>query len=116
MNKKTIVISIIVFLLSTVIVVIGKHPYSIYAKMIGINDYKNNPKEVYRVYLEGKSLGLIDSKSKLEKYIDSKQEELKNKYNVKKVYAPSDLKIVKEITYDEEIKNIEDIVQNHQLF
>ena len=111
MNKKTIVISIIVFLLSTVIVVIGKNPYSIYAKMIGINDYKNNLREVYRVYLEGKSLGLIDSKSKLEKYIDTKQEELKKKYNVKKVYAPSDLKIVKEITYDEEISDVEKIYE-----
>ena len=31
------------------------------------------PKSVYRVYLEGKSLGLINSKKELEDYIDKKQ-------------------------------------------
>ena len=109
MSKKSILITIIVFLLSCLIVIVGRHPYSTYAKMIGINDYKGNPQELYRIYLSGKSLGVIKSKRQLEKYIDEKQEELKKKFNVKKVYAPNDLKIVKEITYDEEITTVEDI-------
>ena len=67
------------------------------------------PKTVYRVYLKGKSLGVIESKEELEKYIDKKQQEIKKKYNVKKVYVPTDLEITKEITYKENIKTIEEI-------
>ncbi len=66
-------------------------------------NYRKEPKECYRVYLEGKSLGLISSKTDLEQHIDKEQEALKEKYQVKKVYPPKDLDIVKEITYDEKI-------------
>ena len=69
----------------------------------------NEPQQVYRVYLKGKSLGLIKSKEDLNKYIDKKQEIIKGKYGVKKVYAPSDLKIVKEITYSNDILSTEEI-------
>lgn len=61
------------------------------------------PKEVYRVYLSGKPLGLIESKEELEDYIDQEQELLKKKYNVDKVYLPKDLDIVKEVTYEDQI-------------
>ena len=37
------------------------------------------PKEVYRVYIKGKSLGLIKSKQALEKYIDKEQNSIKEK-------------------------------------
>ena len=40
------------------------------------------PQEVYRVYLKGKSLGLIEDKEDLEQYIDKEQEKIKNKYEV----------------------------------
>lgn len=70
---------------------------------------KNNPKEVYRVYLKGDSLGLIESKEELENYIDKKQEKIKKKYGVKKVYIPEDLDIEKEITYYGKILSIEKI-------
>ena len=107
MDKKSIFISFIVFIFSCLILIIGMHPYSIYAKIIGINDYGNNPRELYKVYLAGEALGVIESKQELEDY--SKQQQLKDKYNVSKVYAPSDLKIMKEITYDEEIATVEEI-------
>ena len=67
------------------------------------------PQEVYRVYLKGKSLGLIENKEKLEQYIDREQEKIKNKYKVDKVYAPEDLKIEKEITYQEKISTTKQI-------
>ena len=70
-----------------------------------------NPKTVYRVYLEGKSIGLIKSKIELEDYIDKKQDEIKKKYGVKKVYAPSELDIEKEITFSENIDTVEDIYE-----
>ena len=49
------------------------------------------PQKVYRVYLKGDSLGIIKSKTELEDYINEKQIEIKKKYDVDKVYIPSDL-------------------------
>ncbi len=67
------------------------------------------PHQVYRVYLKGKSIGLIESKQALEDYIDQEQKDLKEKYHVDKVYTPEDLDIIKEITYDEKITSTERI-------
>ena len=53
----------------------------------GFTDIKTEPQTVYRVYLKGESLGIIKSKKSLEEYIDKKQEEIKKKYNVSKVYV-----------------------------
>ena len=36
------------------------------------------PETLYRVYLNGKSIGLIRSKEELEKYIDKKQNQIKD--------------------------------------
>ena len=72
------------------------------------------PRQVYRVYLKGKSLGLIESKENLENYIDEAQKTLKEKYDVKKVYAPVDLDVEQEITYDEKISTTENIYNRIQ--
>lgn len=77
----------------------------------GFTSISMEPKKVYRVYLKGESLGIINSKEDLENYIDKKQEEIKKKYNVKKVYVPSELDIVKEITYKENIKTTKEIYE-----
>lgn len=75
----------------------------------GFTNVNQTPKTVYRVYLKGKALGAIKSKTSFENYIDEKQEEIKKKYNVKKVYTPVDLDIVKEITFDSTIKTNKEI-------
>ncbi len=75
----------------------------------GYTSFNANPQTVYRVYLKGKSLGIIESKDSFEDYIDQKQEEIKTKYSVKKVYVPSDLDIVKEITFETDIKSNQEI-------
>lgn len=75
----------------------------------GFTKAKFEPKTVYRVYLKGKSIGMIRSKEELEQYINKKQDEIKTKYNVKKVYLPADLDISKEITYKDDIQSIEEI-------
>ena len=67
------------------------------------------PKTVYRVYLKGKSLGLIKSKKALEDYIDEKQQEIKEEYGVDKVYAPENIDIIKEITFNEDITSVKKI-------
>ena len=79
---------------------------------VKLNNFSNKyyeAHEVYRVYLEGKSIGLINSKKNLEKLIDKEQEKIKLQYNVDKVYIPKGLEIQKETTYSNNIKKEEDI-------
>lgn len=109
MSKKGIAATLLAFMISLAIMGIGSHPETRFSKLLGINLSNATPRELYRVYLAGDSLGVIESRDELEKYIDSKQEAIKNQYKVDKVYAPNDLKIVKEITYNEKISSIGDI-------
>jgi len=98
-NKKTIFFLLIGIVISTLIV------------MVTTTYDFSKPQSVYRVYLKGKSVGLIKSKTKLEDYIDSEQTALKRKYQVDKVYAPTDLDIEKEITYKKNIKSTKQIYE-----
>ncbi len=96
MNKKNKLITIGILLVSLVCTV-------------GFSVKLTAPKTVYRVYLKGKSLGLIESKKELEEYIDTRQQLIKEKYGVNKVYAPEDLDIVKEITFNSDITSVNKI-------
>ena len=98
MNKKRKVLAIILLILISIL-------------STGFTTISNKPNEVYRVYLKGKSLGIIKSKTSLEKYIDEKQKEIKEKYKVKKVYIPTELDIIKEITYERNLKTNEEIYE-----
>lgn len=69
----------------------------------------NEPKDVYRVYLDGEVIGVISSKEELENYIDTEQQELKDYYNVDTVYKPLGLEINRYITYQKNIDDVEDI-------
>ena len=97
MNYKIIITVIIALVISTVLVFIIPKEETI------------NPKSVYRVYLAGKSVGLIEDKDSLDAYIDNEQQTLKEKYNADKVYAPEDLEIVKDVTYNENISTTSEI-------
>ena len=97
MNVKTIITITIALIISLVIMVIMPKEETL------------TPKSVYRVYLAGKSVGLIDNKNSLDEYIDKEQQTLKDKYNADKVYAPEDLEIVKDVTYNENISTTEEI-------
>ena len=77
----------------------------------GFTRFSATPQDLYRVYLKGESLGLIKSKKELEDYINKEQKEIKKKYNVKKVYAPADLDIVKETKFDRNIKSVKSIYE-----
>lgn len=70
-----------------------------------------NPIDLYRVYLNGKNIGVIESKHKLEKYINEKQKELREKYSVKTVYAPKGLYISEYKSYNANVSNEEDIYE-----
>ena len=73
---------------------------------------KNNnrePRTVYTVYLDGKTIGNLASKKSFDEYINVKEEELKNKYKVDKVYTPDGVEIKKNFTYDNIISSDEQI-------
>ena len=93
MNKaKTFIYVFISILISLFVVVI-------------INGNKKDiyPNEVYKVYIDGKFIGAIKSKKALEKYIDKEQKNLKEEYEVDKVYIPNGIDIEKSVTYDGKI-------------
>lgn len=64
------------------------------------------PIEVYQVYLNGDKIGLITSKDELLNLIDTEQSEIKDKYDVDKVYPPDGLDIKKVYTYNENITDV----------
>jgi len=107
MNVKTIILTVIALIISFLLVIFDKSPRVNYQLTTDVR--KEQAKLVYRVYLGGNSLGLIESKDELEKYIDNGQTEIKNKYKVDKVYAPNDLDIVKEYTYDNNLSTASEI-------
>ena len=104
MSKKTLLLTLIAAILSAVMVYMGSNSATC-AKLLGINTINTTPKQLYRVYLGGESIGLIKSIDELETFIDEKQTELKAKYNVDKVYVPNDLDVVQDITYNEKTEN-----------
>ena len=98
MNKKEKIVIVLIMILSIFITT-------------GFSNVSKTPKTAYRVYLKGESLGLIKSKKSLEEYIDKEQSAIKQKFNVDKVYVPSDLDIKKEITYSNDIKTNQQIYE-----
>lgn len=98
MKKKTIFLVILALLLSSTVFLFG------YNKV-------EPPKTVYKVYLDGRAIGLINSKAELEAYIDQEQNEIKDKYGVDKVYLPNNLDIEREKTYSNEINSVEEIYE-----
>ena len=66
MDKKNILIVIIVFLLSCLLLVIGSNPNTLSAKILGLESKVESPRQLYNVYLAGKSIGIIESKEALE--------------------------------------------------
>lgn len=83
--------------------------------LIPLFDFKAHaselPQDLYRVYLNGKTIGIIKSKDKLEEYINEEQKDLKEEYGVDKVYLPKGLYISEYKTYSASIMKEEDIYQ-----
>ena len=67
------------------------------------------PNEVYQVYLDGKKIGLIQSKDSLLKLIDKEQANIKAEFNVDKVYPPTNINIEKTFTYNKKLTDTEEI-------
>ncbi len=71
----------------------------------------DDPRIYYNVYLESELIGTISSKEELEKYIDEKGKELKDKYKVDKIYAPNNLEIIKSVSFNKKIDTVADIYE-----
>ncbi len=79
---------------------------SVAAFFMGVTSKEEgNPLSLYQVYLNGEDIGLIKSKETLLNLIDEEQRELKEKYDVDKVYPPSGLDIQPIVTYDFNVKD-----------
>ena len=81
--------------------------------------YELSPKNVYKVYLDGKVIGNIKNKKDLEDYINSEQQELKEKYKVNKVYIPTGVDIQKCTTYEKKVlsaKQVHNIIKKEKPF
>lgn len=99
MKIKNIVFLFIAILISGLLVIMVKNE----------NKKYNEPIVGYRIYLEGKPIGLIKSNDELNNYINIQQEKLKDKYHVDTIYIPNDINIVKELTYEKNIDSVQSI-------
>lgn len=98
MNKNTILYFFLAIIVGAAVFFVGYERVEV-------------PKQVYKVYLDGKEIGLIKSKDELEDYIDKEQNEIKEKFGVNKVYLPNNLDIEKTKTYTDNINSVEEIYE-----
>lgn len=78
--------------------------------LLGFNKGNNNVLEtIYNVYLDGELIGTIESESDFRDFINKKEEDIKNKYNVDTVYTPNGVEIKEEITYKSKINTNEEV-------
>ena len=100
MSKKNVLSVIIALILSLGITILTNSE----------NIFKNKiPTESYRVYLKGELIGLIKSEDELNNYINDKQQDIKEKYGVNKVYIPNDINVVKDITYENNLTSVSSV-------
>lgn len=96
MQNRKVNMGLVVFTIFVSLVVI----------LLSFSTFKpNEPMTVYTVYLDGKSIGSITSKDTFNEYVNSKEEELKKKYDVDTVYSPKGVEIKKNITYNNSISS-----------
>jgi len=80
--------------------------------LLGFNVSKKfSPNTYYKIYLKDEYLGTISSLDDLYEYIDSKEIDAKNKYNIDKVYVPEDFKYQKVVTYNNDIIGVENMYE-----
>ena len=76
---------------------------------LGFDPVKREVHTYYQVFLGAEKIGLIKSDEELYKLIDKEQQEIKDKYNVDKVYSPSGLEVHAVKTYNTNLKTAKEI-------
>lgn len=99
-KKGTIILTILALFISL-----------LFAMLTNTKKIYYGAQSIYRVYLNGNSIGLIKDPKKLESYINKEQVKIKEQYNIDTVYAPNGLTINKELTYNESLKEAKDIYE-----
>lgn len=72
-------------------------------------NYNEYPVTVYQVYLNGESIGVIKDENELYNLIDKEQQNLKNEYDVNKIYAPIGLETTRIKTYEGEVDSVKEV-------
>ncbi len=103
MNVKQKITSIVISMIFSLLVIV---PYFENNKYV-----KEQPSKLYKVYLDGKEIGIISSKDKFNNYINKDQKELIEKLEVDKVYAPNNLNIEDYIGYADNISDEKEIYE-----
>ena len=73
------------------------------------NKRSSEPHVYYNVYLKSELIGTVESKKELEDYIDKKGSEIKKKYKVDIIYAPTELEIIKSVSFKEKVNSVSEI-------
>lgn len=77
---------------------------------LGFTSYnKKVPKDVYKVYVDGEIIGTVLDKNSFDNYINDKEEDIKTKYGVDKVYMPNGVTIKKVTTYETDVDSNEEV-------
>lgn len=80
--------------------------------LLGFKMVQNKvPTEIYAVYLDGEKIGNVKSKTEFENFINEKEEALRKKYNVNKIYTPKGVEIKKVVTYNNNYDTFEKIYE-----
>ena len=72
---------------------------------------KRDINNYYQVYLGGEKIGLIASKEELYDLINDEEKEIKEKYNVDKVYSPHGLEIHEVSTYNNNLMTAKEVYE-----
>lgn len=78
---------------------------------ISFNISKRVVHQYYQVYLSGEKIGLISSDKELYNMINNEQKEIKEKYQVDKIYPPSGLEVHRINTYNSSVKSVKEVYE-----
>ena len=82
---------------------------SLYFIIISYKNLNDNVKHIYNIYLNDEIIGAITNEEELYSMINKKQSVIKQKYNVKNVYPPENLKIVENYSYNTTTTSVDNI-------
>lgn len=78
----------------------------------GFTSYSRKvPLKVYQVYIDGQMIGIVEDDEEFDDYINMKEDAIKKKYGVDKVYVPNGVVIKSVTTYNPKIDSNEEIYQ-----
>ncbi len=95
------------FLMGILVILIGVGIYFLSFD----NRVNAEPASYFKVYLDGEEIGVVDSKTKLEDYIDKQNDEYRKKFGVNKIFSPNGLDIERVLSYDDKIDDIKDVYE-----